>query len=222
MPSESVELRRLLRRLRVIRQSLRASLLTPASEEGGALSSYDNHPADDASTTLRRETTLGLERGLSARLGEVERALEKWKEGTYGFCDGCGAPIPADRLQARPESVRCIVCAREEASVRAHRDHWRHGRPGDMSGPAGEPVDVTREMERWGSSDTPQDVPPAVDYESLDGGWEADLGAVEDVEGAVDATGTPMLDETRQRPRRMGAALAREATEGPSRKPPAD
>ncbi|MEJ7702570.1 MAG: TraR/DksA C4-type zinc finger protein [Geodermatophilaceae bacterium] len=39
---------------------------------------------------------------------EVVRALAKLDEGTYGRCDVCAEPIAADRLEARPWSIRCI------------------------------------------------------------------------------------------------------------------
>jgi DnaK suppressor protein len=42
----------------------------------------------------------------------VARALAKLAEGSYGVCDGCGAPIAPARLGAAPESVLCIECAR--------------------------------------------------------------------------------------------------------------
>ena len=46
---------------------------------------------------------------------EVVRAIAKCDEGTYGTCDGCGAAIPAERLEAVPQATRCIACARAGA-----------------------------------------------------------------------------------------------------------
>jgi DnaK suppressor protein len=45
---------------------------------------------------------------LDAKLRDVERALDKLDEGTYGSCDVCGAPIGAERLEAIPWAVLCI------------------------------------------------------------------------------------------------------------------
>lgn len=42
---------------------------------------------------------------------QVARALRKLEEGTYGLCDDCGGPIPLERLEARPRSVRCVKCS---------------------------------------------------------------------------------------------------------------
>ena len=41
---------------------------------------------------------------------EVEHALELAREGRYGLCEDCTAPIPPERLRFRPESTRCLEC----------------------------------------------------------------------------------------------------------------
>lgn len=46
-----------------------------------------------------------------ARLIEVDAALERIADGTYGWCQGCGRGIPDDRLRARPEARLCAACA---------------------------------------------------------------------------------------------------------------
>jgi RNA polymerase-binding transcription factor DksA len=48
---------------------------------------------------------------LEAGLEQVERALAKLDQGTYGTCDSCGGPIPVKRLEALPESTLCVRCA---------------------------------------------------------------------------------------------------------------
>jgi DnaK suppressor protein len=51
---------------------------------------------------------------LEAReLRQVERALVRLKQGTYGKCEGCSARIPVERLNALPFSTLCIKCQRE-------------------------------------------------------------------------------------------------------------
>lgn len=44
-------------------------------------------------------------------LAEVNAALQRMDEGSYGICAGCGRPIDVRRLEARPYSVECIDCA---------------------------------------------------------------------------------------------------------------
>jgi DnaK suppressor protein len=67
---------------------------------------------DGTIEAVSRLTDLGVGRNLEASEGEVVRALAKLEEGTYGTCDNCGRPIAPKRLEAKPESVRCIECAR--------------------------------------------------------------------------------------------------------------
>jgi DnaK suppressor protein len=45
---------------------------------------------------------------------EIDRALEKIEQGSYGTCDGCGRPIVAGRLRVAPASSLCIECARRQ------------------------------------------------------------------------------------------------------------
>jgi hypothetical protein len=40
----------------------------------------------------------------------IERAIEKIREGTYGYCDDCGCPIPTGRLERIPAAITCISC----------------------------------------------------------------------------------------------------------------
>lgn len=49
---------------------------------------------------------------LRKRLPQIARALEAIQEGTYGTCTSCGSDIQRGRLEIRPESRRCVACAR--------------------------------------------------------------------------------------------------------------
>ncbi|HEU4885784.1 MAG TPA: TraR/DksA C4-type zinc finger protein [Longimicrobium sp.] len=57
----------------------------------------------------------GLTKTLAAReqaqLEQIVAALRRLEEGTYGACNGCGAPIPMERLMIYPETVACSTCA---------------------------------------------------------------------------------------------------------------
>jgi len=41
---------------------------------------------------------------------KIDYALKKMEEGSYGICESCGAPIPFERLKARPVTTMCIKC----------------------------------------------------------------------------------------------------------------
>jgi DnaK suppressor protein len=209
-------------RLKALRATIQDQLSQSQQEWTQELSSYDNHPADDASTTFRRELDAGLETGLEHRLWEADRALEKIEAGTYGLCDRCGRPIGAGRLRARPESVLCVRCA---AAVETP---YVPPPPGTEKVPvpygrlnAREPVepvgsDFWQEVAQWGTSDSPQDVPPAVDYEETLVGFDEPQGTVEAVERFVDENGEPLLDAVREDPRRHARSTSKEDDDIPS------
>ncbi|MBM7614530.1 TraR/DksA C4-type zinc finger protein [Alkaliphilus hydrothermalis] len=75
------------------------------------LSAYDNHPADLGTEMFMVEMQNNLENNEKYRVREIERALEKMDNGTYGECDICGSHIDEDRLEIMPEAHICIACA---------------------------------------------------------------------------------------------------------------
>ena len=78
-------------------------------------SSTDNHLADTASETYERELDEGLEEDARGQLREVEAALERMEDGSYGTCSVCGKEIPLERLEAVPWTTLCIDDARKQA-----------------------------------------------------------------------------------------------------------
>jgi RNA polymerase-binding protein DksA len=82
---------------------------TSMDDEVGELSrGLDNHLGDMASVTFDRELDEGLEEGAVQMLGQIERALAKLEDGTYGTCERCGREIGEERLRARPWALLCI------------------------------------------------------------------------------------------------------------------
>jgi DnaK suppressor protein len=73
---------------------------------------------EEATESFELEKRLALEKQTRANLAEVEHALEKFKKGTYGLCDICGQPIPADRLEAMPHANLCLSCKAKYAKSR--------------------------------------------------------------------------------------------------------
>jgi RNA polymerase-binding protein DksA len=68
----------------------------------------DNHLGDLATATFDRELDEGLEEGARQTLGEIDAALRRIDDGTYGMCQLCGQPIGEDRLRALPWASLCI------------------------------------------------------------------------------------------------------------------
>jgi len=76
---------------------------------------YSNHMADDATEAFDQAVGVALRRKVEASLEEVEQALAKLKDGTYGICEVCGARIDRARLEALPHARCCLDCqARRE------------------------------------------------------------------------------------------------------------
>jgi RNA polymerase-binding transcription factor DksA len=75
---------------------------TSEADQLGELSGYDQHPADQGSETFEREKDLSILEGLESDLAEIEAALQRLEEGTYGIDEVTGEPINPDRLDALP------------------------------------------------------------------------------------------------------------------------
>lgn len=70
---------------------------------------YTEHDSGDLSQSIfSREMDATIEGQVGRRLEDVERALEKIEEGSYGVCDDTGEEIPKGRLEAVPEAIRTV------------------------------------------------------------------------------------------------------------------
>jgi RNA polymerase-binding transcription factor DksA len=72
---------------------------------------FDGGFADSSQVTAERGEMEALSGSLTDSLREVEDALAKLDEGSYGSCESCGGPIPDARLEAKPAARLCIACA---------------------------------------------------------------------------------------------------------------
>ena len=72
----------------------------------------DEHDPEGATIAFERQQVAALIEAARRRLADVEAALGRRRVGTYGRCAGCGRPIAAERLAARPAAPTCIDCAR--------------------------------------------------------------------------------------------------------------
>jgi RNA polymerase-binding protein DksA len=68
-----------------------------------------------ATESFELEKRLTLEKRIRGQLAEVEHALHKFEDGTYGLCDGCGQPIDPARLEALPQASLCLNCKARQA-----------------------------------------------------------------------------------------------------------
>jgi DnaK suppressor protein len=85
-------------------EGLRTEMSQGETDQVGELSAYDQHPADLASETFEREKDLSILEGLELELAEVEAALRRLDDGTYGIDEVTGERIDPARLGALPEA----------------------------------------------------------------------------------------------------------------------
>lgn len=79
--------------------------------------SMPNHMAELGSDNFDQELTLSLLGSERDALDEIEAALERIENGSYGHCEECGVKIPSARLEAIPYAAQCVRCASQrEAS----------------------------------------------------------------------------------------------------------
>lgn len=75
-------------------------------EDEGDMTEHDSGDMSQQMFSREMDATIGDQAG--RRLGEVERALAKIEEGTYGLSDESGEPIARGRLEAAPEAIRTM------------------------------------------------------------------------------------------------------------------
>jgi len=111
------------RRLEAERRDLLASiarteaeLATPVDDRGEDTTA-SQHPADVASDLYAREIAILTELTLREQVLDIDGALVRMDNGTYGTCVDCGDSVPSARLEAHPQAARCVACqTREESS----------------------------------------------------------------------------------------------------------
>ena len=91
------------------------------------------------------EVTSQLAELESRELAQIERALVRLKQGTYGVCEGCIRKIPVARLNALPVTTTCIQCQRE---MEVHGAWGRDGAAASWQkvGDAPAPLEEQREI----------------------------------------------------------------------------
>lgn len=135
------------------------------------LSLIDNHPADVGSELFERSKDLSLHEKRLKNLQEVNDALSRIKEGSYGLCARCGQEIEMERLEALPQALYCFTCkslledlAGEDSKFQRPVEEenlyppFRQKLTGESdSGISGD--DTWQQVARYGTASSPQDTP---------------------------------------------------------------
>lgn len=116
LTAETLELRKILEAKRRILSGDVSHMEDEAlNKTGQEQASQDiSNFADLGSDNFEQEFTIGLIENEAEALAEIENALQKMGEGTFGLCEGCGKKIAKIRLRAIPYARLCIECKRLE------------------------------------------------------------------------------------------------------------
>ena len=164
-------------------------------ESVGELSSYDNHPADEATELFERSKDLALREHDEVLLENIDKALQAINEGTYGICEVCGKDIPIERLEAIPTTTYCKEHAPDQYTSNDRPIEEEILTPPfgkfdfDDSNDEGltfDAEDSWQEVAQWGTSETPSDFEdPKAHYDDVNIEPDEHLGYVEDYENFV-------------------------------------
>ncbi|WP_237394839.1 TraR/DksA C4-type zinc finger protein [Methylacidimicrobium sp. AP8] len=92
--------------------------------EGGEASGLGMHQADAGTEAYDKDFALSLLSQEQDALYEVEEALKRIENGTYGICQMCGRPIPLQRLEAVPHARFTVECQRQVELQRRFERRW--------------------------------------------------------------------------------------------------
>jgi RNA polymerase-binding transcription factor DksA len=124
---EREDLRRLLEgertRLDQVREGFEANHIHDESEDESTseLSHLTQHAADVGSETFEREKEFSILEQVEAELADIDRALQRLDNGTYGQCEICRRPIADERLEAMPATRFCVA---HQAEAEHRRAAW--------------------------------------------------------------------------------------------------
>ena len=190
-----------LREWQQLADNIQAGLEESQSDSLSELSTYDNHPADIGNETFERSKDLSLLERARTRIQSLEDALARFDNKKYGVCLRCGKPILQERLAAIPEAELCAACQKEVESDATFRRRpieekvlavpFARTFTDETSSTAFDGEDAWQAVARYGTSETPQDVPGSVTYNDLVSDGDEDIGAVEDVEALSPAEEDP-------------------------------
>jgi YteA family regulatory protein len=171
-------------------QHLSAGLDESLGDSVSADSLYDNHPADQANTMFERSKDYALREGSRTTLANIDRALERLRDGKYGICMRCGQEIPKERLEVQPQTSLCVRCEKmEEDYVRerpieeeALGPNLLHSFTDGSSNVVFDGEDAWQDVAMVGTSNAVSEVPGATG--PGDAYWDSheDIGTVFDVE----------------------------------------
>jgi RNA polymerase-binding transcription factor DksA len=117
-----------------------ATLKRSAKDDAGDLSSYGQHMADAGTDTFDRDFALSMVANEQDALSEIDAAIKRIRDGTYGICEHTQKAIPKDRLLAVP-FTRYTAEAQKEIERNRHQSRTQAGLFGELGEDAGKIMD---------------------------------------------------------------------------------
>ncbi len=105
----------LLERRRILMGDFRA-LEEAETRDTSSLSSLSTHLADMGTDSAESDVSLGRRASASSEIQDIDDALDRIRDGTFGLCESCEKPILKARLEAIPYARLCLACKQEEES----------------------------------------------------------------------------------------------------------
>ncbi|HOV25048.1 MAG TPA: TraR/DksA C4-type zinc finger protein [Pseudobacteroides sp.] len=143
------------------------------------LSNYDNHPGDMGTELYQVQFNTALKVHEEHELQDIEDALIKIYDGSYGKCEFCGKEIDIERLKAIPSAKLCINCEESKAVTLGMLKSERPNEELVWDAPFGrkylnkreddenEGLDYLNDLVKYGTADGPQDMGGYYDYEEF-------------------------------------------------------
>lgn len=177
-----------------INRELRESMKDSVEE----LSSYDNHTSDLGAETFERGKDISLRDNEKIILKKINEALKRIQKGTFGKCIKCGESISMERLESQPYAAYCIKC--QEEFDKSDNERTRPVEEEVLFPPFGRSFldntstqkveydgeDAWQDVARYGTANSPQDVPESTNYDDLYIDSKESRGAVEETDKIVD------------------------------------
>ena len=105
------EIEKFKKKLLAMKQQLGSSLKSVSDDVKSSDKSkgYSQHQADEGTDDFGQRISIEVSTKEQGMIRQIDRALEKIEEGTYGICDLSGDPIPLKRLEAIPYATMTVV-----------------------------------------------------------------------------------------------------------------
>lgn len=171
----------------------------------GELSAYDNHPADSGDIMFERSKDIALRDNNNTFLSMIDDALDKIEKGVYGNCDHCGKEIPEERLEAFPYTTMCRDCKEIAEDWSAPRNRpleeealstpFHRTFTDGTENVAFDGEDAWQKVARYGTSNSPSDVPSAMNAEDTFYDADEEQGIVAWGDAVIDDGITEEFDE---------------------------